>query len=144
MHAPAARVRRSHDAQAQAPALRRPPRRAGATAARAPARAPRTPRARARAPAARTRASAASWRSMASRRLPCSASSCAPNYTLPYAPSQGRAHPRLGRVLAQHGVQAAAVQREQLRQQRHVAAHRGRLLLLALAQVAVQALRARP
>ena len=59
-------------------------------------------------------------------------------------PSTGRAHPRLGRVLAQHGVQAAAVQREQLRQQRHVAAHRGRLLLLALAQVAVQALRARP
>jgi len=67
-----------------------------------------------------------------------------PQPTFSYAPSWGAAHLRLGRVLAQHDVQAAAVQRQQLRQQRHVAAHRGRLLLLALAQVAVQALRARP
>lgn len=48
---------------------------------------------------------------------------------------------RLGQVLREGRVQARALQRQQLRHERHVRAHRRRLLLLALPQVRIQALR---
>ena len=47
----------------------------------------------------------------------------------------------LGQVLLEGGVQARALQRQQLAHERHVRAHRRRLLLLALPQVRIQALR---
>lgn len=49
----------------------------------------------------------------------------------------------LSEVLLEGGVQARALQRQQLRRERHVRAHRRRLLLLALPQVRIQALRMR-
>ena len=61
-------------------------------------------------------------------------------------PARARCHETylgLGQVLLQSGVQARALQRQQLAHERHVAAHRRRLLLFALPQVRIQALRMR-